>query len=65
MKNKHTLGETIKGHFCWGCLPQVDHNVRSQTNLEKVDACLYCDYVAAGIDSTALVGNWLKLGKSY
>ncbi len=58
------LGEILSGHFCWGCLSQVDHAIRSSTNLEKTDTCLYCDFRAAGINSSALVGNWLKLGKS-
>lgn len=58
------LKEVINNHFCWGCLPQVDHNVRSDGNPVKVAVYPYCDYEAAGIDSTALVGNWLNLCKS-
>ena len=59
------LGEIIKGHFCWGCLPKVDHNIRSKDNPAKTEFCIYCDHRAEGINSTALVGNWLNLEKSH
>jgi len=58
------VGDKVSGHFCWNCLTQVDWAMRTKDNPAKTDWCKMCDHKAEGLNSTAEVGNWLKLGKS-
>jgi hypothetical protein len=61
--NEYKLGDIVSGHFCYGCLPYVDRPA-NRCNPEKKDKCLLCEHLATGKNSTAIVGNWLVLGKT-
>lgn len=57
-------GDVVEGHFCNRCLPYVDKSEVSKENPSTTDMCIKCEHRAEGRRSTALVGDWLILGKS-
>ena len=63
MKERIT-GEIINGHFCFRCLKRVDQATRSKDNPAKTEFCVCCGHRMEGLNSSALVGEWLNLEKS-
>ena len=61
---RNTKGELVEGHFCSSCLPFVDRPEISKANPSTTDVCIKCEHRADGRRSTAMVGDWLILGKS-
>ena len=60
--NKDKIGSIVEGHFCFDCLKYVDPAEPSPGNPTKTDFCVRCEHRKAGLNSRALVGNWLILG---